>query len=133
MRMFDRLDRIVNRQADSMFAVRFILLPVLATPNGRGKRDPQRQIFAGKGILDAEHTDVQVEAQRTDKGNRAFNATIGGNNLELSVDSRRYPELEIDDVRQGDIVELPDDGRRFRVTAVKDDDFGRLVLKLTKA
>lgn len=135
MGIFDRLDRLTNRQVDRAFSQRVTIHPQKrSSPNGRREDDASRAPIECRGIYDTVDEPSDIEIGKSDGAGNDFRARVGGAKHELSIDSPRYPDVA--DVRQGDFVVLHDGsqkGKRFTVVRSTDDGYGRVVLHLAKA
>jgi len=133
MSVFDRLDRMTSRAVDQVNSVRFLLIPRISTPNGRGTPDPNREEVLGRGIYDdvAAEYGVQLGVRRSYREANDLRALQVGSEPQLSVDIIHFPA---DKPRQGDVVKFPDrtDLPDFQVISAQPDGLNRIVLHLVQ-
>lgn len=97
--------------------------PMIAKPNERAKADATRPPYELVGIFDEPAQNVSIDQSRKD----GLNAThISSTNPTFSVQVSRFQYLPT----QGDLIELPEIGRRFRVNDIRRDIPGMSVLAL---
>ena len=133
MSVFDRLDRLTSRAVDRVNAIPFELTPLISTPNGRSRPDPDRSPVVGRGVFDdvAAEYGVQLGVRRSYREANDLRALQVGSDPQLSIDIRYFGDRL---PRQGDLVRLPTKPELpdFQVISAQPDSQSRIVLMLVE-
>ena len=132
MSVFDRLDRLASRTVDRVNKIRFILTPMVRSPNGRPSADPGREAVDGYGIFDSLSVEfgLQLGVRKSYREGNDLRTNQVGRDPQISIDRRYFPSGWIP--KQGDVVSFPDndDLPDFDVVSSEPDGLSRVVLKL---
>ena len=113
----------LREAVEDAFQTCAIHTPMLSKPNERAKADATRPAYELVGIYDEPAQNVSIDQSRKD----GLNAThISSTNPTLSVQVSRCRFLPT----QGDLIDLPEIGRRFRINDIRRDIPGMSVLAL---
>ena len=113
----------LREAVEDAFQTCAIHTPMIAKPNERAKADPTRLAYDLVGIFDEPAQNVSIDQSRKD----GLNAThISSTNPTFAAQLSRFRFAPM----QGDLIDLPEIGRRFRVHDIKRDIPGMSVLAL---
>jgi hypothetical protein len=132
MSVFDRLDRMASRAVDRVNKIRFILIPMVRSPNGRPSVDPSRVPVDGYGIFDSLSVEfgLQLGVRKSYREGNDLRTNQVGRDPQISVDRQYFSAGWIP--RQGDVLSFPDndDLPDFDVVTSEPDGLSRIVIKL---